>query len=69
MFICELQGDQFSSSYSAAFCVNSVEFTLPKINFVCVNGCRNKIKKCELRRHMRAGVKFYCLRGDSVKNI
>ncbi len=33
-----------SSLNSAAFCVNEVEFTLPKINFVCVNECWNKRK-------------------------
>ncbi len=36
--ICELQGTWFSSSHSAAFCVNKVGFTSPKINFTCVSG-------------------------------
>ncbi len=31
MHKCELEGDQFSSSCSAAFCVNGVEFTLSKL--------------------------------------
>ncbi len=34
--ICELQGGPFSSLSLAAFCINEVEFTSTKINFVCV---------------------------------
>ncbi len=63
--ICELQGDWFSFLRSVAFYVKEVEFTLPKINFVCVNGCHNKRKMRIVSQYASSGEVLLFRRKDS----